>query len=68
MPRDWTILNSVAALAGARRTQPCEAGRPSMPVANVAWMAKPPVKKIEFGIGASSYLRERHILAIHCGR
>ena len=33
------IWNNKAAFFGARRTQPCEAGRPRLPVSLVAWMA-----------------------------
>ena len=34
-----TMANSVAALAGEMRTQPCEAGRPRLPTEVVPWIA-----------------------------
>jgi hypothetical protein len=58
-PSAWTSANSVAALEGASRTQPCEARRPSERVALLPWIACPrSVKKIECGIGASSHSLE----------
>ena len=58
-PSARTSANSVAALEGASRTQPCDARRPSERVALLAWIACPrSVKKMEWGIGASSHSLE----------
>jgi hypothetical protein len=59
MPCWATSANSLVAFAGWTRTQPCDAGVPRRRTANEPWMAWPAVvKKIECGIGASSYFFE----------
>ena len=59
-PSFSTIAYSVAALAFDSRTQPWEAGVPRRPSKSVPWIAWPIlVKKIEFGIGASSNSLEK---------
>ena len=59
---------SLLALPGLRRTQPWLAGRPRRPTAFVPWIAYPPRKNNECGIGDMLYLREYHMRAIRCTR
>ena len=66
-PCACTMANSVAAFAGDRRMQPCEAGLPSAPTAFVPWIAYIGRKKIECGIGALLYLAECTMAYSRCG-
>jgi len=59
-PCSCTSAYNVAALAFDNRTQPWEAGVPSLLSESVPWIAWPIlVKKIECGIGASSNSLEK---------
>ena len=68
MPSAFTKAKSSAEWARDRRTQPCDAGRPSAATCPVPWMAWPiSVKKIELGMGASSHSREKWSRSIRNG-
>src|SRR6478609_8029550 len=64
-PSALTMANRVAAFSRDRRTQPWDAGEPRRFTESVPWIAWPfLVKKIAFGIGASSNSFEKWFSSI----